>query len=119
MLRWRLLSAAVIIGVALGFLYLDYQHPFGGAAGVPATGVWLSGILLAFAILGTNELLHILWQGDIKTHRAGTYVGMTLITVATCIPMYWPLSGSAYPPDCPLGKLGWPLGAADYPAIFP
>ncbi len=31
--------------------------------------------------------------------------------LAAALPVYWPLSGSPYPSDCLLGRLGWPLAA--------
>lgn len=34
------------------------------------------------------------------------------IMLAACVPVYWPVSGQAYPVDCLLGPLGWPLAAS-------
>jgi phosphatidate cytidylyltransferase len=34
------------------------------------------------------------------------------VMVAAAVPVYWPLFGSPYPSNCPLGPLGWPMAAA-------
>lgn len=38
-------------------------------------------------------------------------IGSAGIMLASIIPVLWPLSGEAYPADCPLGRLGWPFVA--------
>lgn len=38
-------------------------------------------------------------------------LGCGFIMLAAATPVYWPLSGSVYPVDCPFGKMGLPLFA--------
>lgn len=38
-------------------------------------------------------------------------IGTAGVMLAAAVPVFWPLSGSPYPSDCLLGKLGWPLAA--------
>ena len=49
MLRWRLISAALILAVVLALMWLDYA--------VGPTGAWLTPLLLVMALAATQELL--------------------------------------------------------------
>lgn len=46
--------------------------------------------------------------------------GAWLVWLSCGVVVYWPLFGGTYPPDCPIGRLGWPLGAfaVAVPAVF-
>jgi phosphatidate cytidylyltransferase len=39
--------------------------------------------------------------------RGGTLVATAVIMVGGVVPIAWTMSGAVYPPDCPVGKLGW------------
>ena len=104
MLRWRLLSAAVIILGLVGFLWLDYNHPLRGVG-----GVWLLPIMLAATGLAVGELVDLLRGKNLAPALAAAYGGTFAIVGLTCVPLLWPLSGKTYPLDCPLGRSGWPL----------
>ena len=59
MLRWRLLSALVIISVLLGFICLDYWHPWGAP-----TGLWLLPLLLLATVLDHSACTHFHPTGE-------------------------------------------------------
>ena len=106
MLRWRLISASIIITTLLGLVYLDVNHPLAGVA-----GVWLVPISLLAVVAGATELLDMLATAGHRPARWPVYTGALLVLAAASAPLGWQLAGSVYPPDCPLGKLGWPLAA--------
>ncbi len=107
MLRSRLLSAAVIISIALVFVALDAWGPTFGCQ-----GFWMIP-LGAYLIFGSAiECTQMARHGTLGNITWPTLLGCGGIMLASSIPAYWPLSGSAYPADCLLGKLGWPLAAA-------
>ena len=106
MLRWRLISATIILSLLFGLIYLDVTYPIRGVA-----GVWLLPILLLAIVGGVAELLNMLATGGHRPARWSTHAGSLLVFLATCAPLGWPLAGNTYPIDCPLGKLGWPLAA--------
>jgi phosphatidate cytidylyltransferase len=104
-LRWRLFVAAIILVPLIAALVADYRANFG----IP--GLWLIPVGLTAAMLATAEMLAML-KG--KGHRPvawAVYAGVAGIYLATSVPTVWPLLGSEYPANCPLGKLGWPLAA--------
>lgn len=103
MLKWRLISAAVIISGLLGLLHLDFHHPLGTA------GVWLLPLALVVSVMMVHELLDM-WsaRADLPS-RWPVYVGAPLTVLAAGVPLLWPLQGAEYPPACPVGVLGWPL----------
>ncbi len=103
MLKWRLISAAVIISGLLGLLHLDYHYPLG------ASGVWLIPLALIVSVLMVQELLD-LWsaRGDLPA-RWPVLLGAPLTVLLATVPELWPLCGQTYPVACPIGRLGWPL----------
>ena len=106
MLRWRLISATIILSILFGLIYLDVVYPIRGVA-----GAWLLPISLLAVVGGLAELLDMLASGGHRPARWAVYTGSLLVFLATCAPLGWPLLGNTYPADCPLGKLGWPLTA--------
>ncbi len=104
MLKWRLLSAAVIISGLLGLLHLDFHHPVLGVA-----GIWLLPLALVVSVMMVYELLDMWSERVDLPSRWPVYVGAPLTVLAASVPMLWPLGGLEYPPDCPVGVLGWPL----------
>lgn len=106
MLRWRLISAAVILAILLSLVALDMRRAVFGVA-----GAWLLPVLLAASLLGTEELLSLLRA---KQHRPAAwpvYLGNLLIPLAAALPVLLELAGQPVPADDPLGRLGWPLMA--------
>ncbi|MFM9069234.1 MAG: phosphatidate cytidylyltransferase [Planctomycetota bacterium] len=99
-LRWRLVSAAVLITLLSGLLWLDYHQ-----IGVAKPGFWLLPLASLLIALASFELID-LYGAQGWTPRRGLTVACTLVTFwASAIPLLW----SEYPADCPVGRLGWPL----------
>ncbi|MBW3598405.1 MAG: phosphatidate cytidylyltransferase [Planctomycetes bacterium] len=105
MLRWRLISAAVVLTILITLVWADYAHNFG------APGVWLAPLALVLTMLATGELLAMYRHGGHKPAGWAMYAGNVMVLLAAMAPLAWSLRGEPYPPDCPLGTLGWPLAA--------
>jgi phosphatidate cytidylyltransferase len=107
-LRDRLATSAVLIAAILGLVWLDIAWPIRGIG-----GLWLLPLLLFFT-LGTAWDIATLWgRGGRAVSPHAALGGAALVVLAACAPWLWPLTGSLYPPDCPVGTLGWiVLGAA-------
>ena len=107
MLGQRLLSALIIISCSLGFVALDALVPIAGCQ-----GLWMT-VLAIYLMLGSAVECSIMLKHRPEGFEAlPALLGCGGIMLAATIPMLWPFSGEAYPPDCPLGPLGWPLAAA-------
>ena len=106
MLRWRLIFTAIILLPLLALVVVDYQNYFA------APGILLAPVGLIVALLAASEVLAMLRSNGHRPVGWTVYAGVSVIYVAACAPLGWSLLGQEYPPDCPLGKLGWPLVAA-------
>ena len=106
MLRWRLIIAAIILAPLVALIVADFKVNFG------APGILLAPVGLAVGLLAAGEILAMLRGQGHDPVAWPVYLGITLILVAACAPLGWQLAGVEYPPDCPLGKLGWPLAAS-------
>ncbi len=106
MLRHRLLSAVIIIGLSLCFVGLDAWQPLGGR------GYWMSplGVYLMFG--SAMECTALLRSSPYGPIDRPALIGCGGIILASLVPVYWPLSGSPYPSNCLLGELGWPMAAS-------
>lgn len=99
MLHQRLATSAVLISVVVALLYFDYRLPLGGLCLLP---------LLLFFAVGTAIDVTRLWRlAKYPVRPLPAQVGVAIVVLVSCIPMLWPLSGEAYPADCPVGRLGW------------
>lgn len=105
MLRWRLLVAAAIIVPLVGLLLADFHVNFN------APGIWLFPLALLLTVLASAEVLDLLRAKDLHPAAWSVYTGALLVVVASLVPQLWLFTGSEYPADGPLGKLGWPLVA--------
>lgn len=101
MLRWRLLSAALIISGLLTLMYLDYH--------AAAPGIWLSPLVVFLSALGAAELLPLLAHGKHHPAKWVAILGTAGVTLSACNPLFWSARGLPYPADCPLGDKGWPM----------
>jgi phosphatidate cytidylyltransferase len=104
LLRWRLISAAVILAILLSLVALDMRRAVFGVA-----GVWLLPVLLASSLLASEELLGLL---KAKNHRPAAwpvYLGNLLIPLAAASPVLLDLAGHSFPTNDALGRLGAPL----------
>ncbi len=117
MLRYRLLSALIVIASALVFVALDAWLPIQIAdreTGVllTCTGCWMVP-LGAYLIFGSAiECVDMCGKGLVGSIAAPALIGCGGVMLAAAIPVYWPLLGETYPTDCGLGRLGWPLAAS-------
>jgi phosphatidate cytidylyltransferase len=111
LLRYRLLSALIVVSTALVFVALDAWSPVGWVSGVPCTGFWMA-LLGGYLIYGSA--IECVWMSRKADHGPITgpaLIGCAGVMLAATVPIFWPLSGEVYPQDCPLGGLGWPLAA--------
>jgi phosphatidate cytidylyltransferase len=74
-----------------------------------APGYVLFPIALLLGILAADELLGLCMARGLSPAAWSVRAGTFLIVASNAVVVYWPLSGTSYPPDCPLGRLGWPL----------
>ena len=96
MLRWRLISAALIVSSLLALIWLDYRQ---GVHGTP--GLWLFPVLLLVSMLATEELLSLLRSKGHQPVAWVVYVGNLVIPLAACLPVIASLVGLKY--------VVWPL----------
>ena len=106
MLRWRLISAAIILSFVAALAWLDYQRAVFGVA-----GVWLLPLLIAVVLLATEEILSLLKTKGHEPAAAVVYAGNLLIAFSACGPVWYALAGRTLPSNSPLGVFGWPLVA--------
>ena len=104
MLRWRLISAAVILTILLTLVWLDYNQFLFGVA-----GAWLLPVLLAVSMLATAEVLSLLRAKGHRPIGGLVYAGNLLIPLAAALPIVFELAGQTFPASSPLGPFGWPL----------
>ncbi|MEC8473238.1 MAG: phosphatidate cytidylyltransferase [Planctomycetota bacterium] len=102
MLKDRLRTSAILIAIVSSLVYLDGNYSLAGAE-----GLWLLPLLLFFAVGTSHDAVTMLRKSGRSVDRFATLVGTTLITATGYIPHLWPLTGDAYPTDCPVGRLGW------------
>ena len=106
MLRWRLLSASVILAGLFTLLWLDFSHPL---AGVP--GTWLLPVFFVITVLATEEMLSLLAAKNLRPVAWPVYLGTLAIAVAACAPLWAALFHVTLPASATLGAFGWPLMA--------
>lgn len=95
MLRWRLVSAAVLISALLGLLWLDYHQVVFGRP-----GFWLLAPALALLGLAVLELGDLLEAQDLRPRMDVTLAGTLLVVVAAGVPAF--LGGTSQPrPELP------------------
>ncbi|MEL6105888.1 MAG: phosphatidate cytidylyltransferase [Planctomycetota bacterium] len=102
MLRERLRTSAVLIGISVTLVLLDWGAHIPGLE-----GIWLYPLLLFFSIGTAWEIASILLAAGHVIRRSVAVVGAALVSMAGTIPSAWAFTESGYPPDCPVGRLGW------------
>jgi phosphatidate cytidylyltransferase len=102
-LRWRLLSAILIIAPLLGLMVADFSLNFG----VP--GLWLVPLALLITAMAVAEVLDLLLSQNLRPASWSVHAGAQLVVIAGMVPLLWNLSGSPYPDDSAIGRLGWPF----------
>ena len=79
MLRWRLLSSFVIIGLMVTLVTLDHLR-----FGVGIAGVWLAPVLLLVTILAAEEVISLLRNQKHDPLAWVVYAGSLALTIAGC-----------------------------------
>lgn len=102
MLVDRLRTSAILISIIAGLLYLDGHHSLDGAE-----GLWLVPLLLFFSLGTTHDAATLLANSGRLVARGPSLLSTAIVTLAACVPLVWPVFGASYPPDCPIGRLGW------------
>ncbi|MEL7266320.1 MAG: phosphatidate cytidylyltransferase, partial [Planctomycetota bacterium] len=102
MLRQRIQTSAILIGFTVPLLLLDAYFPLGGAP-----GLWLLPLLLTFSLGTARDVSKLLQRTNRKIWRPGTMIATAIVCVLGFVPMFWPLFGEVYPPDCSVGRAGW------------
>jgi phosphatidate cytidylyltransferase len=82
MLRWRLLSAAILIFLATGSAWLDVH----GTLGAPP-GLWMIPLFVVAIVLGTREMLDLFAAGGYHLVRWTVYCGTLLVALGGCGPL--------------------------------
>ncbi len=102
MLKDRLRTSAILIVITLGLVYLDANMSLAGAE-----GLWLLPLLLFLALGTAWDMASLLAGSGRAINKLAAVVATAIVTLSACTPLLWPLVGSVYPPNCPVGKLGW------------
>lgn len=106
MLRWRLISAAVILAVLLTIIWLDFRCVF-----FAPPGAWLLPLLLAVAALATEEVLSLVRARGHRPIGWLVYVGNLLIPLTAGLPILLQLAALSGSSNPLLRGCNWPLAA--------
>jgi len=84
-------------------LWFDFTWNFG------YPGVWLLPVLVFFAAAGANEMLGMVETSPARPSAWVVYLISILATLGGAVPLIMALLGKPYPPDCPIGRMGFPM----------
>jgi len=105
----RLRTSAILITLSVALLYADATFSVPGAA-----GLYLLPLLLFFALGTAWDLCGLMLRIGFPIHRGVIMTGTGLIAMAPFVAIGWnalaagfPDAVSAYPADCPIGRMGW------------
>jgi phosphatidate cytidylyltransferase len=103
-LVWRLALGFLFTGALVGLCWADarLEHP----------GMIFLPVAIGLSVLAADELWQLAAARGLRPHRAATLLGSAAVVASNAAVVYWPLGGTAYPADCPIGKFGWPLAAS-------
>ena len=110
MLRWRLISAAVILSALVTLVWLDSRLAVN-------YGALLLPVMLIVSLLATEEVLSLLRAKNYQPAAWPIYLGNLLIPLAASGPLLYALAGREFPEANPLGRGGWPLAVLAVAAI--
>jgi phosphatidate cytidylyltransferase len=102
-LRWRLLTAMLIIAPLLGLMVADYRYHFG------APGVWLAPLAVLFSIAAVAEVLDLFRSKNLRPSPWSVHAGALMVVLTGMVPLVWGLSGASYSGDLEIGRFGWSL----------
>ncbi len=104
MISRRLFSAAILISLSLGLIWLDLNHQVRGQA-----GLWTLPMLALFA-LGTVWEFASLLARRWEVQPLLVLGNATVALLVSLFPVWYSLvTQNPYPVDCPVGRLGWIL----------
>lgn len=109
MLRFRLLSAAALIGIVVGLVWLDLTSPYN--FGHP--GVWMVPFGVAFLALAVEE-----FRGLVAAFATLPRIVLHGGTQAILLPTFVPAFYLPYPETCSIGRLGFPLVGLALATLF-
>jgi phosphatidate cytidylyltransferase len=82
LLRWRLLSSAIVLTILLSLAYLDFQQAVVGVA-----GTWLLPVYLLVSVLATREILNLVSLREFRPVKWPVYFGTYSLALAPCLPI--------------------------------
>ena len=97
LLRWRIISAIVIIAIFAGACFLVLTYPLAGIG-----GLWLMPLGIVVTILATLEVRHLVFSTITGLHLGMLTLGNVLIFVSAAVPVFVPSLTS----DSAVGRLG-------------
>ena len=101
MLGKRLISAAVIVGIMVLLLRLDFW--LGTADVLGKRGLLLAGLGVLLAAMAADELAAMFANAACRVNRISLLVAAVVMAVISVAPAFW----RAYPADCVLGRFGF------------
>ena len=102
MLRQRVPTAIFLISIVAALVWLDATFSPDGAE-----GLFLLPLLL-FVALGTAwDFTGLLIGSGRNVARKTVMVATAIVSLSAAVPMLWAFSIDGYPPNCPVGRLGW------------
>ena len=103
MLGKRLISAAVIVGIMVLLLRLDFWLGTEAVLGKP--GLLLAGLGVLLAAMAADELAAMFANAASRVNRTSLLFGAVVMVAITVTPVFW----KSYPADCALGRFGFGL----------
>ncbi len=103
MLRWRLISAAVILTAIISIIFADFQ--LGSADSLNRPGLVLGFVLMIVGCLAANEVVSFNAANNSGIKKWAVLSGTVLVIGFSLIPMFY----ENYPADCSVGRFGWPM----------
>lgn len=103
MLRWRLISAAIIITAILLLVWLDFYLGTSESLGRP--GLVLAVCTLVIGLMAASEVVYFNQKNNAGVKHWAVYLGTAVVIGFAFLPTLY----ENYPADCPIGRLGWPM----------
>lgn len=99
MLRWRLISAAVIVAISSSLVAGDHWL----AKTTGHMGLLLVPLALVVTWLASGEVRRLFQNKGLSLRPGITELGATLVMAISAAPAIW----QTYPESCPVGRVGW------------
>ena len=90
LLRWRLISAGVILSILFTLLVLDFRQ-----ACSAVTGLWLAPVFVVVAVLAAEEVLSLLAAKGHAPIAWPIYLGTVALALAACAPIWMELASGS------------------------